>query len=202
MRGYLKRLLATGAAYQFGDIVAKGIALITIPLYTRHISPAGYGAANSLLTAVILASIFLRVGVGEAFIRFYFDDDDLARRDRIARTATATVAWTTSAAALLAVVFSGALSRLILGYHDPLLLDCAIVGSSSICGLPWRLRKNPFSRRTAFAWTRRETCSSRCTEGAAGFKPERKMEMTATATTATPPIISRRLRRFLACPVR
>jgi len=128
VRGYLKRLLATGAAYQFGDIVAKGIALITIPLYTRHVSPAGYGAANSLLTAVILASILLRVGVGEAFIRFYFDDEDVARRDRIARTATATVAWTTSAAALLALLFSSELSRLILGYRDPLLLDCAIVG--------------------------------------------------------------------------
>jgi O-antigen/teichoic acid export membrane protein len=128
VRGYLKRLLATGAAYQFGDIVAKGIALVTIPLYTRHVSPAGYGAANSLLTAVILASIFLRVGVGEAFIRFYFDDDDVSRRDRIARTAMATVAWTTTLAAILAFVFAGALSRLILGYHDPLLLDCATVG--------------------------------------------------------------------------
>ena len=128
MRGYLKRLVATGAAYQFGDIVAKGVALVTIPLYTRHVSPAGYGAANSLLTAVILTSIFLRVGVGEAFIRFYFDDDDVARRERIARTATATVAWTTSVAALLAVVFASQLSRLLLGIDDPLLIDCAIVG--------------------------------------------------------------------------
>jgi O-antigen/teichoic acid export membrane protein len=128
VRGYLKRLVATGAAYQFGDIVAKGVALVTIPLYTRHVSPAGYGAANSLLTAVILTSIFLRVGVGEAFIRFYFDDDDVARRDRIARTATATVAWTTSVAALLAVVFASQLSRLLLGIDDPVLIDCAIVG--------------------------------------------------------------------------
>jgi O-antigen/teichoic acid export membrane protein len=126
--GYLKRLVATGAAYQFGDIVAKGVALVTIPLYTRHVSPAGYGAANSLLTAVILASIFLRVGVGEAFIRFYFEDSDLARRDRIARTATATVAWSTTLASLLALAFAGPESRLILGFHDPLLIDCAIVG--------------------------------------------------------------------------
>jgi O-antigen/teichoic acid export membrane protein len=128
VRGYLKRLVATGAAYQFGDIVAKGVALVTIPLYTRHVSPAGYGAANSLLTAVILSSIFLRVGVGEAFIRFYFDDDDVSRRERIARTATATVAWTTSIAALLCVVFASQLSRLLLGIDDPLLIDCAIVG--------------------------------------------------------------------------
>jgi O-antigen/teichoic acid export membrane protein len=152
--GYLKRLVTTGAAYQFGDIVAKGIALVTIPLYTRHISPAGYGAANSLLTAVILASIFLRVGVGEAFIRFYFDDEDRLRRDRIARTATATVAWTTTVAALLAVVFAGPLSRLILGFHDPLLIDCAVVGLWSFTNLEMayaQLRVDERARAYVFA---------------------------------------------------
>jgi O-antigen/teichoic acid export membrane protein len=125
---YLKRLLTTGAAYQFGDILAKAIALLTIPLYTRYVSRSGYGAANALLTAVILASILLRLGVGEAFIRFYFDDADPARRRRIARTATAAVAWTTTLCSALALAFAGPLSRLILGFHDPLLLDCAIVG--------------------------------------------------------------------------
>ena len=80
MGAYLKRLLTTGAAYQFGDILAKAIALLTIPLYTRYVSRSAYGAANALLTAVILASIFLRLGVGEAFVRFYFDDDDSQRR--------------------------------------------------------------------------------------------------------------------------
>ena len=128
MLGYLKRLVTTGAAYQFGDILAKGLALITLPLYTRHLSPTAYGAAESLLTAVILASILLRAGIGEAFIRFYFDDDDHARRDRIARTATAAVAWTTTVATVLVVVFAGELSRLLLGGYDPLLIDCAAVG--------------------------------------------------------------------------
>jgi O-antigen/teichoic acid export membrane protein len=126
--GYLKRLVTTGAAYQFGDIVAKGLALLTLPLYTRHLSTEAYGAAEALLTAVILASILLRVGVGEAFIRFYFDDEDPARRTRIARTATVMVAWTTTLASLLAAAFAGPLSRLLLGIDDPLLLDCAVLG--------------------------------------------------------------------------
>jgi O-antigen/teichoic acid export membrane protein len=128
VRGYLKRLLRTGAAYQAADIVAKAIAVFTLPLYTRHVSSGEYGAYNSLLTAVILSSIFLRVGLGEAFVRFYFEDQDQARRDRIARTATATVAWTTTVAALLAVALAGPLSRLLLGYTDTELLDCAVVG--------------------------------------------------------------------------
>jgi O-antigen/teichoic acid export membrane protein len=126
--GYLKRLVTTGAAYQFGDLLAKGLALLTLPLYTHHLSPQAYGAAESLLTAVILASILLRVGVGEAFIRFYFDDADTVRRERIARTATALVAWTTTIAALAALAAAGPLSRLLLNFEDPLLLDCAILG--------------------------------------------------------------------------
>jgi O-antigen/teichoic acid export membrane protein len=126
--GYLKRLVSTGAAYQFGDILAKGLALLTLPLYTHHLSPEAYGAAESLLTAVILSSILLRVGVGEAFIRFYFDDADPERRRRIARTATATVAWTTTLAALAALVLAGPLSKLLLSFRDPLLLDCAVLG--------------------------------------------------------------------------
>jgi O-antigen/teichoic acid export membrane protein len=128
VRAYLKRLVTTGAAYQFGDILAKGLALITLPLYTRHVGTKSYGAAESLLTAVILSSILLRGGVGEAFIRFYFNDTDQARRDRITRTAMAVVAWTTTVASLLAVAFAGALSKLLLGHHDPLLIDCAILG--------------------------------------------------------------------------
>jgi O-antigen/teichoic acid export membrane protein len=126
--GYLKRLVSTGAAYQFGDIVAKVVALVTLPLYTHNLSPEAYGAAEALLTAVILASILLRLGVGEAFIRFYFDDRDVARRERIARTATATVAWTTTVAALLVAAFAGQISRLLLSFYDPQLIYCAALG--------------------------------------------------------------------------
>ncbi len=128
MLGYLKRLLRTGAAYQAADIVAKGIALVTLPLYTHHVAAAEYGAYTTLLTSVILASIFLRMGIGEAFIRFYFTDSDEERRTRIARTAMAAVAWTTTLVALLAVAFAGALSQLLLGFRDAELLDCAVVG--------------------------------------------------------------------------
>jgi O-antigen/teichoic acid export membrane protein len=125
---YLRRLVRTGAAYQAAEILAKAIAVFTLPLYTRHVSTVGYGTYNSLLTAVILSSILLRLGVGEAFVRFYFTDADEARRARIARTATATVAWTTTLASLLAVAFAGELSRLILGYTDAGLMYCAILG--------------------------------------------------------------------------
>ncbi len=154
MLGYIKRLVSTGAAYQFGDILAKGLALLTLPLYTRHLSTEAYGAAESLLTAVILSSIVLRLGVGEAFIRFYFDDADVARRDRIARTATATVAWTTTLAALAALPFAAQLSRLLLGFDDPPLIECALLGVWAFTNLEMayaQLRVDERARTYVFA---------------------------------------------------
>ncbi|MEA2391639.1 MAG: hypothetical protein QOK31_1748, partial [Solirubrobacteraceae bacterium] len=62
--GYLKRLVTTGAAYQVSDVVAKVIALGTLPLYTRHLTAGDYGIAEVLITVVILVSIVLRFGVG------------------------------------------------------------------------------------------------------------------------------------------
>jgi O-antigen/teichoic acid export membrane protein len=125
---YLKRLVRAGVAYQAGDILSKGVAVFTLPLYTRYVDAAGYGYVETLLTAVILLSIVLRLGVGEAFIRFYFDDTDVERRDLIASAAVGFVFVTTTIAALAGVIFSGVLSRALLGVHNPVLFDFAMLG--------------------------------------------------------------------------
>lgn len=128
MRDHLKRLLTTGAAYQAADLLAKGFAVVLLPLYTAHVPPKQYGAYQSLLVAIVMASILLRIGLGEAFVRFYFTDANRERRARIARTVTAAVAWTSTAAALVALAFSADLCQLLLGFRDAELMDCAILG--------------------------------------------------------------------------
>ena len=70
MASLLKRLAASGAAYQASSLVAGFLALFTLPLYTRHLTSAQLGYAETLLTAIILVSILLRFGIGEAFVRF------------------------------------------------------------------------------------------------------------------------------------
>lgn len=114
MLDYVKRLASTGAAYQAAEIVAKAIAVFTLPLYTRYVDRGQYGDYSVLFTSVIFASIILRIGIGEAFVRFYFEDEDEQRRRRIARTATATVAWLTTLAAALVAVFAEPIARLLL----------------------------------------------------------------------------------------
>ena len=128
MFAYLKRLVTAGAAYQAGDLLSKGIAVATLPLYTRYLTTSDYGQAEVLLTAVILGSIVLRLGVGEAFIRFYYDDEDQARRDRIAGGAVMLVAATTTLASIVALVFAAPLSHLILSRSDAPLFAVAVLG--------------------------------------------------------------------------
>src|SRR5918998_6499433 len=99
MTEYLRRLLRAGAAYQLADAVSKVIALVLLPVYTRHLTPADYGTAELLLTSVILASIVVRLGLGEAFVRFHFHDEDPERRRRLARAATGVLLITTTVAA-------------------------------------------------------------------------------------------------------
>src|SRR5436309_1841362 len=101
MAGLLRRLLASSAAYQASSVVASLLALVTLPLYTKYLSPSELGYAETLLTAIILLSIVLRLGVGEAFVRFWFDDEDPARRRALAHTATA---WTLYASTAVVAV--------------------------------------------------------------------------------------------------
>jgi O-antigen/teichoic acid export membrane protein len=128
VRAELKRLASTGAAYQASSLLAGLLALFTLPLYTRHLSRAELGYAETLLTAIILVSILLRGGLGEAFTRFWFDDDDAARRIDLARRTTAAVLATTTAVSALALAFAGPLSQGLLAHRDATLMTCGILG--------------------------------------------------------------------------
>ena len=128
MRSLFTRLLTGGAAYQASSIASAALALVTLPLYTRALSKADFGIAETLLTFIVLASILLRFGLGEAFVRYYASHEEGDERERLARTTTFTVLLTTSVAALLAVALAGPLSRLLLGFEDAGIMRIGVLG--------------------------------------------------------------------------
>src|SRR4051812_18533624 len=128
MLGYLKRLATTGAAYQAADVVSRVFALVTLPLYLHHVSDADYGIAEVVVTAVVLVSIPLRLGLGEAFVRFWYLDEDDERRRRVARSTVATVFWVTTVAGLVALPFAGPLSEALLDERDSVVLGFGLLG--------------------------------------------------------------------------
>ena len=76
MTDFLRRLASTGAAYTASSVIAKLFAVALLPLYTRHLTRADYGAAEVLLAAVVALSIFFRLGIIEALLRFYYERED------------------------------------------------------------------------------------------------------------------------------
>ncbi len=109
MSGYLRRLATTGAAYTAANILSKLIAVALLPLYTRHLAPADYGAAEVLFAAVVAASIVVRFGVIEAVLRFYYQADE--DPDRVVRASFAALFWFATIAALIALPFATPLSE-------------------------------------------------------------------------------------------
>src|SRR2546421_7668699 len=83
---YLRRLAATGAAYTASSVISKLFAVALLPLYTRHLTRADYGAAEVLLATVVALSIVVRLGIVEALLRFYYRFDEGAERDRVVRS--------------------------------------------------------------------------------------------------------------------
>ena len=106
MSGYLRRLATTGAAYTAASILSKLIAVALLPLYTRYLTPADYGAAEVMFAAIVSASIVVRFGLIEAVLRFYYKDDE--DPDRVVASTFAGLFWLATLGALVALPFADA----------------------------------------------------------------------------------------------
>jgi O-antigen/teichoic acid export membrane protein len=126
MFDYLRRLATTGAAYTASSVLSKLLAVALLPLYTRYLSPADYGAAEVILASVIAISIVVRLGLIEALLRFYYLPD--VDRAQVIRTGFAALFWATTAAALILLPFAEPISKALLDHADPELVRIGILG--------------------------------------------------------------------------
>jgi O-antigen/teichoic acid export membrane protein len=130
--GYLRRLATTGAAYTAASILSKVIAVALLPLYTRYLTLADYGAAEVLFSAVVVGSIVIRLGLIEAILRFYYQQEEDPRE--VVRSSFAGLFWLSTLGALVLLPFAGPLSELLLpeakalGASAPDLVRIAIGG--------------------------------------------------------------------------
>jgi O-antigen/teichoic acid export membrane protein len=110
--GYLRRLATTGAAYTAASIVSKLIAVALLPLYTRYLSPADYGAAEVMFAAIVTASIVVRLGLIEALLRFYYKDEE--DPEQIVASTFAGLFWFATIGALIALPFATPIAEALL----------------------------------------------------------------------------------------
>jgi O-antigen/teichoic acid export membrane protein len=84
--GRLKELARHSAIYGLGSVVSSLVAVFLLPLYTRYLTRADYGAIETLVAGSAVLTIFLQAGINSAFFRFYFDSPDPEHRNRVVRT--------------------------------------------------------------------------------------------------------------------
>ena len=104
----LKELLRHSAIYGLGSIVARILAVLLLPLYTRYLTPSDYGLIETLVAQ----------GMKSAFFRFYFDSAEEERQLLVVRTAFWYVMAAATAVLILGVALAGQISWLLFGTHD------------------------------------------------------------------------------------
>ena len=124
---HLRRLATTGAAYTAASVLSKLIAVFLLPVYTAYLSPAEYGDVEIMIATLVAASIVVRLGVIEAILRFYYLADE--RPEAVVRTGFASLFWTTSLLAAIAMPLADPISELLLdGRSEPGLMRLTILG--------------------------------------------------------------------------
>jgi O-antigen/teichoic acid export membrane protein len=106
MAGQLVGLARHSAVYGVGGLVARILAIVLLPLYTRYLTRSDYGAIGTLIALVAVLAVLLRLGTQSAFFRFYFDSKKPSDRLVVVRTAF----WFTMTSSTLGLVLGLALA--------------------------------------------------------------------------------------------
>src|SRR6478672_9230888 len=59
------------AVYGLGNVLAKVIGFLMLPLYTRYLKPVDYGTLEILDLSMSLLGMFLNMGITAALLRCY-----------------------------------------------------------------------------------------------------------------------------------
>jgi O-antigen/teichoic acid export membrane protein len=115
MLDQLKRLVGHSGIYGVGLLVQALVAVLLLPVYTRYLSEADYGAVETVVAGTFAIGIVLRGGISTAFFRFYLAAEGPERRLTVVRTSF----WFTMTAGTVGLVgglaLAQPLSRLIFG---------------------------------------------------------------------------------------
>jgi O-antigen/teichoic acid export membrane protein len=98
--------LRSAAIYALGAALPRAIGLLTLPIYTRVLSPGEYGTFSLLVAISSAVAIFLALGLDVAIFRLYFQlASDPARQQRFVNSVwTVLIVFPTAAACLIGAI--------------------------------------------------------------------------------------------------
>jgi O-antigen/teichoic acid export membrane protein len=81
----LKTTFKHMVVFGLGGVVNRALSVLLIPLYTKYIPPREYGALALMMTMLTIIPVVLRVGLGNALFRSWYDYEE-SERPKLATT--------------------------------------------------------------------------------------------------------------------
>ena len=114
----IRDVLRDSSVYGVSAILARGLAFLIVPLYSRLLSPTDYAALDLIATAGVLVTLVVPLEVGQGMAREWADASDDEARRRLAATALAFTAAAYAIALALALPLAGVLAAWWIGSSD------------------------------------------------------------------------------------
>jgi O-antigen/teichoic acid export membrane protein len=80
MLKHVKQTVKHSAIYGFGNVAAKLVGVVLLPLYTKHITVSEYGILGILEVTIMIMSATLIAGQAHAYLRFHDSEEYKERR--------------------------------------------------------------------------------------------------------------------------
>ncbi len=101
--------------YAIGNISRQLAGFVMLPIYTRYLTPADYGAVGLLTFAMALLEPFFGARLAQSVPKFYFESNNEQTRRAILTSAITLTASVSAISALMIAVFSQPASSLLFG---------------------------------------------------------------------------------------
>jgi O-antigen/teichoic acid export membrane protein len=138
--GRLRDLFRHSSTYAFGNLLARGIGILLLPVFTNYLSPEDYGVIALLFLFLAGMGILSNLGLADAFVRHFVLPPPGRERREVFWNAYGASVLLSLASSLLVVLFSGPVAEVLLrraAYRAHILLCAGILVTEALCGIPF-----------------------------------------------------------------
>lgn len=114
----IRELMRDGAIYALSAIASRGLSFLLVPLYTRLLAPAEYGALDLIVTFGLLVNLVVALEVGQGMARDWAEEPEAMARRQLASTALLFTLLVHAAFLIVALFAAGSLAKGLLGSSD------------------------------------------------------------------------------------
>ena len=83
----IKEFFKSSFIYTIGTILTRGVGIILLPIYTRHLSPSEYGIIDVFMILGSIVALTIALEIHQAVVRFYQDTKDEDKKIQYVSTA-------------------------------------------------------------------------------------------------------------------